>query len=92
MTNLQKKSLPELKTKLGILCVAGVMASVLAMFFTSLDDILFVVAFVFAFLAIILLSSSGKLENPLENKLSKWVMGDKVDPSNPFNIDRRYSK
>lgn len=87
----QKDEPAKLKTKLGILCLAGIFLSVLAMFFTSLDDVLFVAALVFTFLAIILLSSSKRFNNSPNNKMSKWVFGDKVDPSNPFNIDRRYS-
>lgn len=90
-SNTKKNESANLKTKLGILCIAGIFLSVFTMFFTSLDDVLFVAALVFTFLAIILLSSSKRFNNSPNNKISKWVFGDKVDPSNPFNIDRRYS-
>jgi hypothetical protein len=81
----------KLKTKLGIFCLAGILISILVMFLTSLDDVFFFVTLVFTFLAIVLLSPSERFSNSPNNKISKWVFGDKVDPSNPFNINRRYS-
>jgi hypothetical protein len=90
-SDAQRNEPTKLKTKLGILCVAGIFVSVLVMFFTSLDDVLFVAALVFTFLAIVLLSPSERFSNSPNNKISKWVRGDSIDPSNPFNIDRRYS-
>lgn len=85
--NISLQVTKKLSLKIGFGCIVGALLSIILSIFTSLDDICAPIFFVLFFSGIILIFLSGKRSNDV--RINKWISGDTIDPTNPFNTDRR---